>query len=317
MEEILIKEPIDFKGVYDGHRVTSFEELKEIISQVQMLKNSSALEYLELYRGQAIEEYKLEPGLVRHTKDPVLLEAIDKELMVKFEEEFLPKKVGNLEVSTDKTINPSYELQWKLNFQAQHMGLKTRLLDWTIDWKIALMFAIENPKYHGRDAQFWVFYCPRKWRYNSPHMANYVSIHPSEITSFHLINYPFLLDSHFKDCIGMMRQARQSGRFTIQPYAKAVIPMEEQPELQPYLIKFIIDGDSKVSIKNSLESEGLTLDWSLYRKDSSIDEMVKNINENTIAKHLHRRSNKLGCFFALLPLLILVFIKIFKVSRNS
>ncbi|MBK9220671.1 MAG: FRG domain-containing protein [Saprospiraceae bacterium] len=284
---MLIKHPSQLKTIYEDRVVHSLSEIISIIETIQMLKNSSGLEYFEHYRGHSLESYKLEPGLSRLTKDSSILKDIEQELQVRFEKEFLPMKLDKLELSKIYNGSTSYEREWKMSLQSQHLGLKTRLLDWSINWRIALMFAIENEVYHGRDGVFWIFFCPREWRYNSARRNEYLSIHPFEIADFYLINQGFLLDRNFKEYTGSMRQLRQAGRYTLQPYDKAIIPLESQPEVNQYLIKIIIDGGSKAQIKKDLEeSEGIILDWAYYKNESEIDEMLKIINTETILKFI-------------------------------
>ena len=62
-----INEPKDLNIYFGGTRITSYNQLKyEIVPLIQMLKNSSGLEFLELYRGQGSDIYNLECGLSRY-----------------------------------------------------------------------------------------------------------------------------------------------------------------------------------------------------------------------------------------------------------
>lgn len=45
------------------------------------------------------------------------------------------------------------------------------------------------------------------------------------------------------------------------------------------LIEIIIDGGSKKIIKEQLYNEGASLDWHYYRRDESISETVRTINQ--------------------------------------
>ncbi len=284
---MMILSPKDLKRIIEGTRITSYQQLRdEFIPPIQMLKNSSGLEYFELYRGQGQDSYKLENGLSRYIKDPIVMKQVDIELQNRFFQEIYNGDVTKLEDSINPNYNPTFEKQWKLNFQAQHLGLKTRLLDWSIDWRIGLMFAVENESYHGKDGQFWVFYCPRKWRYNSSRMEEIYTKDLNEIESLYMVNMPFLLDEGWKEQTGRMRAGRQSGRFIVLPYDQSIVPMEENSEIEPYLIKFIINGSSKKQIKHDLYAEGPTADWAYYRKDENVDKAIIKINAETIVKYV-------------------------------
>ena len=55
---------------------------------------------------------------------------------------------------------------WYSLFQAQHLGLKTRLMDWSIGWETALMFTVNEKKHHGKDGSFWVYFCQSEHLFN-------------------------------------------------------------------------------------------------------------------------------------------------------
>lgn len=283
---MLIKHPEDLNKVFGNNRITSYTKLRdEIIPPIQMLKNSSELEYFELYRGQGLDKYKLDCGLSRFTKNPEVIKQMDADLQDRFEKEIYADKLVALEDSININYNPSFEKQWKLNFQAQHLGLKTRLMDWSINWKIGLMFAVENEKNFGHDGQLWIFFCPRKWRYNHLRHKELYTTDLNAITEPHLVNMAFLLDEEWKTQTGARRATRQAGRFFVQSYQDSVISMEDNSNLNPYLIKLIIDGDSKEQIKEDLSKEGPDTDWAYYRTEDKVDTKLKDINNETIVKY--------------------------------
>lgn len=282
---MLIKEPRDLNSVFGGLRITSYTQLKqEIIPAIQMLKNSSALKYLEFYRGQGLDSYKLECGLSRLFRDEGKMKLADLNLQKRFLNDIYDGNLSKLEDSIDPSLYPSFEKQWKLNFQAQHLGLKTRLLDWSIDWRIGLLFAVENEMYHNMDGQFWIFYCPIEWRYNDDRRDELFKKDINEIDSPHMVNMAFLLDKGWKEQTGMMRASRQAGRFFVQSYNESTIPMDENKNITPYLIKLIIDGKSKKQIKSDLYDDGPSSEWAYYRTEENVDEAIKRINSEIISE---------------------------------
>lgn len=283
---MIVNEPRDLNKVFGGTRITSYDQLKnKLIPPIQLLKNSSGLEFFELYRGQGSDTYRLECGLSRFTKDAETMKKMDGELQDRFVQEVYNGNLTKLEDSINPNFKPSFEKQWKLNFQAQHLGLKTRLLDWSIDWRIGLLFAVENESKFGEDGQFWVFYCPRKWRYNYNRREEVYTRDLNEIDSPHLVNMAFLLDEGWKEQTGTRRAGRQSGRFFVLPYNQSILPMEENEEIKPFLIKFIIDGSTKKQIKKDLYADGPSTEWAYYRKEDNLDEAIKSINDETIKKY--------------------------------
>ena len=41
--------------------------------------------------------------------------------------------------------------------QARHLDVPSRLLDVTLNERVALYFAVKNPKYHGEDGHVWIY----------------------------------------------------------------------------------------------------------------------------------------------------------------
>lgn len=284
---MVIKYPSDLNEVIGGKRIYTYEELKdEVIPCFQMLKNATGLEYVEFYRGHGLERYKLECGLSRYTKDPAFMRQMDKELQERFLNEIYVNNVTAIEDSINLNLQPSFEKQWKLNFQAQHLGLKTRLLDWSINWRIGLLFAVDNETHFANDGIMWIFFCPRTWRYNNDRRGEYYTLDLNEISEPYLVNMVFYHDVNRKEQTGKMRAWRQSGRFIAMPYEQAVIPMEENHQFSPFLIKLIIDAKSKKKIKEDLyEKERISSDWAYVRKQENVDEAINTINNEIIKKY--------------------------------
>jgi hypothetical protein len=119
--------------------VSSLAELQDKINSFSMLENET-----RLFRGQSCASWNLESGLFRSL--------IDKKLI----KEFYYQEYQELESFFS---NPSFS-NWSnhTNIQklsiAQHYHAKTRLLDWTESWEIALWFAF-NDKEEGKDSALY------------------------------------------------------------------------------------------------------------------------------------------------------------------
>lgn len=266
---------------YQGTRITSIDELKPIIREIQELR--MYYDIMENYRGHSLLDYELNCGLARYKLSPQEFDEVEKNLFKDFSD-FADAQGDYIRQPFDKNSeNPDLRNKWYALFQAQHVGLKTRLMDWSIRWETALMFAVENEKYFGLDGTFTVFLVPREKLYSTDRISKVSSeIDPFELKEDMMINTPiYMLDDKF-DYVGERRISRQNGRFWAQPIEKNSIPLNEQSEYKDLLIEFIIDGESKKTIKEELEQHGATLDWHYYRKDENIDDEIKGINSKNL-----------------------------------
>jgi len=259
-------------------RIKSAKELyTTVIQPVQNYRFGRT--HMEYYRGHSIRDYQLINGLFRDEFEIEHAKEIEKCLYNSF---LYCVKKGEINSIREpfKAEEENYELKnlWYLLYQAQHLGLKTRLLDWSIGWETSLLFAVENEKYHGVDGSFWIFFCPEENQINSPNIKDLMKISPTDIQESYMINSPiYMLDDVF-DILGERRMGRQSGRFWVQSIENSKIPLNKQPYFQQFLREIIIDGDSKASIKKELAESGITLDWHNYRKDETILEVINQIN---------------------------------------
>ncbi|MGL2994008.1 FRG domain-containing protein [Flavobacterium sp. TSSA_36] len=262
-------------------RITSYQQLyNEVITKVQWARFGR--NHMENYRGHALREYELLPGLGRYNYENEELKAKEKCLY----ENFLKQvEDGAIDAVRKPFKNGDYfEIKnyWYSLFQAQHLGLKTRLMDWSIGWETALMFAVNEEKHHGRDGSFWIYFCQRENLFNVDNIEEITAINPLEFKGDAMINSPLYMFDEIFDIIGEKRMGRQSGRFWVQSIENSKIPLNFQPQFAPYLNEIIIDGNSKAAIKQELTERGITLDWHYYRNDENINIEVKKINESCL-----------------------------------
>ncbi|MCF8371848.1 MAG: FRG domain-containing protein [Bacteroidales bacterium] len=260
--------------------VKSIKDLLPVISNLQEKLGLNARQsYTEVYRGQSLFEYKLTPGISRY-KHP-LNEILKREKMLaeKFVNAIKNKEIEFIQEPYVNQHKGTYQKEWFYLIQGQHLGLKTRLMDWTLCWETALLFAVENEKYFGMDGQFWIYLCPKNNFIHNDNIEIIYSIHPLEVTSTYLINQPFYQPDKEDEYISEHRRARQYGRFLIQESKNILTPLEDQPEMDGHLWKFIIDGNSKKRIKSELMERGHVIEWKYYRKSDNIEEKINKINE--------------------------------------
>lgn len=258
-------------------RIKSINDLLPVIKDIQEnLGLSGRVDYAEYYRGQSLNTYQLENGIGRLNYELDIVKRQESELF----ESFIDKvKTGKLDFIQEPYFKDKYPFikEWFYHFQGQHIGITTRLMDWTNKWEIALLFAVNSKKNFGKDGQFWVFICPREYIINEPNLENIYNTHPLEIKNSFMINNPFYQAVEGSDYISEKRRVRQNGRFFTQSIEKSLIPLDEQEELKPFLHKYIIDGNSKERIVKELGK--ITTDWAYYRNDENITKEVDVLNK--------------------------------------
>ena len=111
------------------------------------------------YRGQADKSWSIVPGISRNEfiKDVELLVEIEKLLLLKFK-----KSLIHCELETLLHKEKGYDESWIMLMVAQHCGLPTRLLDFSYDKTIALLFSVCDTNYLNKDGALIVFNNPNE-----------------------------------------------------------------------------------------------------------------------------------------------------------
>lgn len=259
-------------------RIKTIEQIEEIVQGIQNdLTNIGRVNYMENYRGQSLDTYKLESGIARYEYWDCILKRKERKLFDRFVKKIKTNQIEFIQNPYNRN-NAVYQDEWFYQFQAQHLGVKTRLMDWSIRWEIALLFAVNEEKHHGKDGQFWIFKCPRQNIINDGNLDELLHIHPLSINESYMINSPSYSSPNDTEFIGERRRRRQQGRFFTQSFKNSLTPINEQPEFASHLIKLIIDGDSKLKLKKDLGQ--ITDKWVYYRNDDNIDNVIKEINND-------------------------------------
>lgn len=161
--------------------IGSFEEFEQFVHEISVPC---------LFRGQANALHKLIPGIGRPHPQYSPTPELEKAIFHQFKNRARP------------FLNPPMPASdWDWLIIAQHHGLKTRLLDWTTDWRVALYFATlpHDEMYRVPFSIFSLqkptltsyellpqspFICERDYYFQPPHIhdkimaqSSYISIH--------------------------------------------------------------------------------------------------------------------------------------------
>lgn len=218
----------------DKNKLTLFnDDLSHGIKEIKTISTMSDLdEYIDLlprstlFRGVPNKEYTLVPSLFRH-KNIKNIDKIEHDLMWFFKTQAKPY-LNNI---------PKNDLDWLV--VAQHHGLPTRLLDWSLSPLVACFFAVNDLS--ETDGAIFV-YNVKSFRKEEDIDVNDLD----KITVF--------IPSH-----STKRIAAQSGHFTIHPtskmqlndesISKLIIPVERK--------KYFLDRLSKYGIHHGTIYPGL------------------------------------------------------------
>jgi hypothetical protein len=254
--------------------LNSYDEVAAVVAHVQS-RRIYYQGFWENYRGQGRPEYKLLPSIARNVKTPNEVKAKEEKLISSLLRKL--KKAGLLNVlRIDDTLNADQNI-WNIQFQAQHLGIETRFLDWSLSWKVGLWFAVENPKNDDVDGQFWVFTVPDEIGLSDSE-NNYYQKDLKNLDKTYFVSAPIYWSDELKNQVGEIKRQRQFGKFSVSPFEKSIIPLEEQPELKGLLEKFCIPSAIKGQLRLELASNGIHEEWLYYRENQNdaLDKFLSN-----------------------------------------
>jgi len=252
--------------------IKSLKDLDKLKNEMAWIRMAG--KYDPIYRGQPSDKYKLIHGLSRKVKDIDNLKIIEEDIIRDFYNELKTKKLDNKiqeNLFGDKYSN---EKEWGKLFQAQHLGLPTRLLDWTISLEAALYFAIGDQNHVNENGMLFIYYVPKDIFYTADNMGDYLNYSPYKINELLFINHPFSIDNRRKEFTGENRREKQFGRFSIEPIEKSIIPLEKE---NPNVTKHLIPKEYKKELKRCLNDQKITDSKLLVRSEEIIAEIITNL----------------------------------------
>jgi FRG domain len=261
--------------------ISSYEDFEVLIKKVQERRSLQVLGLApfkqEYYRGQSknIDSYKLKPTIARKITDAKALKETEFQVFEELKNVISAHDKGQfIRKSPD---NYKFLNDWELLWQAQHLELPTRLMDWAIEFQVALFFAVGNPKNDDFDGQFWILSVEEKYQDDN---YSYLDYNPFEYQKTTLLNPYFNDTNDFNNHHGEMRRMRQYGRFLFQNHSDSLIPLEEQEAFIPFLEKYIIPKENKEAIRTKLVELNRTEEVLLPKIDKGLREEIEKIKKN-------------------------------------
>lgn len=255
----------------------SYSCLKEYEKYINEIHNFRGFKPIKLlFRGHSCRGYKLKSNLFRENNfDLEEILRIEKSLS----EEFEVLYQGKPEI----TIPHVSKLKngWHIYFQSQHLGLKTRLLDWTSKANVALWFAVEDESCWDKDGSVWLFVCPNELYVNAQEKLKEITetFHPLNFKHDRMINIPIYVFESLKSSLAQNRIKNQYSHFWIQSDDNSTMPMNENPNFENLLFEIVIKKEYKAKLKEELANEEFINKEFLYDNQDPVLQEIEMINK--------------------------------------
>jgi hypothetical protein len=252
-----------------------------LASEVQNFRGTNTIigtgMYHEVYRGQENICWPLLPSLCRIIKNPIELQQLEKEMIYDLQCEL--EKSGLSNILQTGFLNGYYHRDWLMIQQAQHLGMPTKFMDWTNKLQVALFFAVFDPKNDIYDGVLWVYLVPTEKLLLDNEKSVYRKEDPFNYPEWGFLNSASLASEEYFNQLGVRRKDIQQGRFLIQPYIKALIPLEKNPNHFTNMTRIIIPKTAKAELRKELEKLGIIKERLLYQKNARVEEIVSEIRK--------------------------------------
>ena len=270
--------------------ITTFEEFEKLVEQIRYRRavgQGMGVPYRqEYYRGQLNSSWLIKPSLTRYLvteqqvidAENILIDFFKKEVTAK---NYLHKIFLHQHPR-------GHQNDWAWLMQAQHYGIPTRMLDWTLKPEVALYFAVDNTTFDNVDGQFILMYYPLfgiKTENYGDHQ--YYDIHPKDITGTWFMNPSFYADRDYDNTTAETRRARQHGKFSMQTYKNSLFGLDEQSDFnkpwsetfEPVIEKYFIPAAFKSQLRLDLISKGWHGEFLYANEDDTINEIRDNCTQ--------------------------------------
>lgn len=242
------------------YEITSISEYIDIINEIKD-------EGYNFYRGQdSFEVHKLLPSILRQKVDVdsgSVVKMYDKRCDMAFMNSFKSRAVACLD------FIPQNDWEWMST--AQHYGLPTRMLDWSLSALTSLFFAVENENFnYESETDNPIIWCLNPIALNEKvRFVDDYQVIPNIIEESKSLqdglNEKYGIGKYQGDIIYPVaiicptsngRINSQKGTFTLFPLNAK--PLEEMENVDEMLCKIIINKSNKAKIKKQLYEIGIT-----------------------------------------------------------
>jgi hypothetical protein len=200
-----------------------------------------------VFRGLPDYTYYLQTRIEHKFNDKIKANNSTQRMIVQFEKLLVQNGIQN-EIYRDdfEFKTPNFRNDWYLLCQAQHIGIPTLLMDWSIDWKKALFFSTFDIANEHKSGSLWCFDV-NGFSFNDDHINSIYDFSP-----FDYWGKPRIINPSFGEGaagkLPMERIRFQDGRFFITSLNDSIKPLENQDCYKNRLTKMIITPECKADI---------------------------------------------------------------------
>ena len=228
---------------------SSLNDLETIISKLRCYGSEL------VFRGLPDHSYSLQTRIEDKIRDKIRANDAVRNMILIFRN-LLHKNGLSKEIYKDhfRFNEPNYKNEWFMLCQAQHLGVPTLLMDWSIDWKKALFFSVFDLHNQKMSGSLWVFNV-NGFTHNDDSLDS-KSIYCSDPYQYtgepRIINPSFEMGIH--GFLAANRINYQDGRFFVQSLNESIEPLESQDRFKGRLTKVIITPECKFDILEKYSS---------------------------------------------------------------
>ena len=239
------------------------------------------------YRGQAYLSWDIIPSIARNRniKDIDFFLAVEKKLIEKFQQYIKYNKLEDLIPKVN-----AHQDSWVILMVAQHCGLPTRLLDFSNDKIIALLFAVADLQYLNKDGALIIYENPTDKQKDLSIFRNDFVNHLDK--SF-FIQAPILMNKENNELrLSEIKKFLQGSKFLCRDTQNLFNCLSEDQEHTNNLIKIKIPKKLKLDIIKEIIKKGEMV-YDLFSGKNELDHygaILKNefckLNKSKINEYL-------------------------------
>lgn len=217
------------------------------------------------FRGEEDFAYSLRPKIARYGRSLSDLETIEPIMMNEFRDILISKGLyGHIQ---EGFLGYQFHEEWLLYQQAQHLGIATRFLDWTLKFEVALFFASHSLSL--TNGKLYIYF-PREEIFQADRAGDdYANFPPSQVSKPVFLNPSDLADNNSAMKFAQRFKARQHGRFLVTPLSNAMSDIKDELEQTSLFHTVTILQNAKADILKGIDADEAITQETLFLENNA------------------------------------------------